>query len=401
MKDLLLVSNGHGEDDIACKIIDVLKVKAPDLALDVWPMVGDGAAYRQRGLTLVGTGNHLPSAGFATLSWRLMAKDLRAGWLGTHGRQIGAARALRSRYRMAVAVGDIVPMVASILARLPFIFVASAKSSYYRSMAFQGFTRLEKRLLAKYSRLTFARDTVSADELRAAGVNVRYAGNPIMDGLETSADLSTLKGGKTVVAVLPGTRADAEDNLMALLDAAACTSHYASDPHALRFVFAVRSGLEAPQLRQKIAESARGWTPLECANDRAESIVLRLGNADGMDALVVTGRFADVLHASTIAIGMAGTANEQAVGLGLPLIAVPSAGPQGRNYVAMKALLFGDAAVTVARDPDIIAATVGLLLGDPARRERMARLGRERMGESGACAAIACEVLAAFASLAA
>ena len=128
---------------------------------------------------------------------------------------------------------------------------------------------------------------------------------------------------------------------------------------------------------------------------------MRLDHPAGMRVLVAKGRFADVLRLSRVVVGMAGTANEQAVGLGIPLVAVPSSGVQGERYVRMKMEYFGEAAVLAPRQPDAVAAAVAGLLSDPARRARMAAAGRERMGLPGGSDAIAAAILARLDALAA
>ncbi|MBK8457211.1 MAG: hypothetical protein IPL47_08990 [Phyllobacteriaceae bacterium] len=93
-KDLLVVGNGHGEDAILGRIVDALGAdEGQRLSIDAWPMVGKGEAFTHRGLPLVGAFNLLPSGGFATLDPRLLFRDLIAGWISTHWRQIMAARA--------------------------------------------------------------------------------------------------------------------------------------------------------------------------------------------------------------------------------------------------------------------------------------------------------------------
>ena len=142
---VLFVSNGHGEDAIACKVIDRVRRLAHRRAVELraWPMVGRGDAYVRWSVPIVGVPNHLPSEGFATLDARLFARDLRAGWLATHWRQVQAARALRGRYALIVAVGDVVPIAAARLARTPCVFIGCAKSAYYGPG--YGYTALERR----------------------------------------------------------------------------------------------------------------------------------------------------------------------------------------------------------------------------------------------------------------
>ena len=47
---------------------------------------------------------------------------------------------------------------------------------------------------------------------------------------------------------------------------------------------------------------------------------------NGAGLLLAQGRFGDILEASSVCIGLAGTANEQAVGLGKPVVAFPGPG---------------------------------------------------------------------------
>ena len=396
MIDIGFFSNGHGEDTIACKVLDQIRLARPSLRVEAWPMVGEGSAYAARGVPLVGALNRLPSSGFATISPKLMLDDLRAGWIATHWRQFRAARAMRGRYRLVAAVGDIIPMLGAIVARSPFMFICCAKSYYY----YQGraYTPLERWLLRKHCMLTFPRDRKTIPELDADGVPNLYLGNPMMDGLAGTGDRLGIGPDAVVIGMLAGTRPDADDNLLDLLDAAGHAHQHVAKPESLRFVFAARSGLEPRNVAAMIAADARlaGWRVTEMADEVAGGVAMRMVDPHGVEVLVAKDRFADVLNLSSVVVGMAGTANEQAIGLGIPLVAVPSAGVQGENYVKMKAAYFGEAAETVPREPQAIAAAMAGILGDPRRRERMAAAGRERMGEPGASEAIAAVMLSAL-----
>jgi uncharacterized protein (TIGR03492 family) len=391
MKDLLFVSNGHGED----VVLDCIRAVRPELAIDAWPMVGEGSTYEARGVEIVGTRNLLPSAGFATLDRGLMIRDLKAGWIGTHWNQFKDARALRGRYRMLVAVGDIIPISAGILSRTPFMFIGCAKSSYYHPK--HGYMPIEKWLLRRYCMRTFPRDFLTTKELDRAGVPNLYLGNPMMDGLEGTGDRLGIPQDSVVVGMMAGTRADAEGNLLDLLAAAGRVHRYHPEPARIRFVFAARSQLDPREVITAIIADPRlsEWNVTELSN-QAEGVVVRLAGPAGMEAVIAKGRFADILHMSDVVVGMAGTANEQAIGLGIPLVTAPSSGVQGEQYVRMKMEFFGEAAVAVRRDPDEIARAVVEILGDPERRARMAAAGRARMGEPGASRAIAEEILKAL-----
>lgn len=369
---ILYLSNGHGEDAIGARIHAALGLPAR-----AWAMVGEGEAWRQAGVEVIGPANRLPSEGFGTLSLRLFLRDLRAGFLPTHARQVTFARRL-SGYRLAVAVGDVVPLAAAWLSGLRTAFVSTAKSAWYGRGT--GHDALDHWLMRRAAAV-FPRDALTAARLAAAGVPCRDRGNPMMDGLEPRNPADLCPPGETAVALLPGSRADAAGNARLLLEAAARLP-------GVRALVAATPALDAAQA------VPADWAPhpWDAALPGAPHLALR--HAGGARALIVTDRFADCLHAATLAIGMAGTANEQAVGLGLPLIAVPGLGNQGAAFVAMKAHYFGPAAVTAPRDPAAIAAAARALLADPARRAAMGAAGRERMGPPGAAAAIAADLRA-------
>lgn len=397
MKTILFISNGHGEDDIAGKIIDRLRrMDLPALKIDAWPMVGRGEAYGPRGILPVGTPNVLPGAGFGTLNLRLFWRDLRAGWFSTYLRQMRAARGLRGRYALVVAVGDIVVIAAALLARTPFLFVGSAKSAYYSGT--HRYNRLEKALLRRSCRLAFPRDAGTAAEMERAGIRNRFVGNPMMDDLEGTGETFNIPPTATVVGLLPGSRADMHENALTLLAVAAAAAGQPGLATPLHFLFAAPSGMDPDEILRHVGEGRRapGWrrAPL-LPDDPARGIVLNLAHARGPAAGVVKGKFADVLRRSQVVIGLAGTANEQAVGLGKPLITFPGL-IQGPQFVRMKMRLFDAAAIAVAPRPEVVARALVNLLRDPVTQARMSRAGRERMGPPGASDAIAEAVRAAL-----
>jgi len=387
---LLVASNGHGEDDIACKVLAcLLDADRNRSTVDAWPMVGEGRAYRELGIPTVGPRNTLPSAGFATLDWRLMAADLRSGWIGTHWMQYRFVRRLRSRYDAIIGVGDIIPLLVSRFSGLPMFFVACAKSAYYESG--DGYTFLEKQLMRRSCLAVFPRDRLTSDRLQMSGVANEYLGNPMMDGLTPDKGIPTDASESTWIAMLPGSRSDALDNLFLLLAAAARLSEKSDQRVSLGFAIAAHRSLSLQQIRETIIQAGvGGWNPVRHDHsDGTDDATLALIHESGGRVLIMKDRFADILHAASLAIGMAGTANEQAVGLGIPLVTVPSTGVQGHNYARMKMKFFGESAVMAQNDAENIADVSLSLLQDAAACHRMALAGRERMGQPGASKAIA------------
>ncbi len=388
---LLVISNGHGEDDIACKVVACLHNARPEtLEIEAWPMVGEGQAYYRHDVPTVGPKNTLPSAGFATLDWRLMADDLKGGWIGTHWRQYLFVRAIRGRYDAIIGVGDVIPLLVSRLSGIPMFFVACAKSAYYEPG--DGYTRTEKRLMRRCCLAVFPRDRLTSTRLQASGVANEYLGNPMMDGLEPDDGLQPVRADETGIALLPGSRQDSADNLLLLLRAASKIATRHERPASLAFAVAAHQALPLAELRRTImTETGEAqWLPASPDTPgRVEDDELNFVHRAGSRLLIAKDRFAEILHGASLAIGMAGTANEQAIGLGVPLLAVPSTGVQGKNYVRMKMKFFGESAVMAASEPENMAGTALSLLQDKAACHRMAAAGRERMGPPGASKAIA------------
>lgn len=383
---LLVLSNGHGEDEIAVRILDELRsVAKKPLDVSVWPLVGEGHAYRRGGWPIAGPLNCLPSGGFGTIDFRQGARDLRAGWIGAHWRQARWALKLAGRYRFVMAVGDIVPILAARLISAPYVLVGCAKSAYFGWTP--SYSWPERLLLRRNCRMIYARDDLTANELQRLALPARFVGNPMMDGLAGTGEPFDIDRNALVVAMIAGSRDDAEANTAGLLDIALHLIDRFEPKRELNFLFPAHAGLDFDRVC-RLLQSGQGRWRLESKAPDAASPGIRF-RAGKTRALLAKGRFADCLRQADVAIGMAGTANEQAVGIGLPLIAVPGLGAQGERYVRMKMNYFGDAAITVARDPASVAEALQRILEDPQLRCRMSRAGRARMGEPGGSAIIA------------
>lgn len=373
--DVVVISNGHGEDEIAGLIIDRLRSMVPaGTRLIAWPMVGSGERYRFRSIATLGPGARLPAEGFSTVSLGHFLRDMRAGLAGTYLRQLVFAPSLARHARAAIAIGDIVPLTAAGLSGLPTVFLSTAKSAFYGSPT--GHNALE-RVLMRRCRTVFVRDELTAGGLRARGVDAVFAGNPMMDGTAEPAGPALICPGEIGIAVLPGSRADAPANARALLEGLDGAIGRIGDAGALRFLFALAPDTDPAAVTKGGAHG--GWS--------ATGGVLT--HPTGAEAHLVRDRFAAVLRASTLAIGMAGTANEQAIGVGLPLIALPGHGNQNAAYLRMKKRYFGDAAIASGGDAESLARHLDTLLGSPELRSRMADEGRRRMGPPGGSQRIA------------
>jgi uncharacterized protein (TIGR03492 family) len=177
----------------------------------------------------------------------------------------------------------------------------------------------------------------------------------------------------SVVLLLPGSRADATINLSALLEG--LPPH-----HRIREGFiCLRDGAFASTRRGRA--TAKRW--------QADGESLRRGPT----TVRLTRDFGAALEAATIAVGLAGTANEQTAGLGKPVVAFPALGVQyTRRFMALQRRLLGNALVATESGAEAAVAVLRLLK-DPGERQRRGQTGRQRMGSGGAVERIAQEIL--------
>ena len=366
-RSVLIVSNGHGEDAVGMALATRLK---PSAAITAFPLVGTGGAYAD--VALLEPRRALPSGGFGLRgSWRGLWADLWSGgmrhWMG----QRATLRRQRGRHNLVVAIGDVYCLRMAALAGTYTDFVATAKSEYG-----QPHGAFERLLLRRYARAIFTRDQVTADALHHAGLPARYVGNPLMDTIGISGGRPSLDGMRPTVTILPGSRADAYANLGPLLQM--CGRIVGRVPS--HFLCALAPGIDLK--RVKAVAATIGWV--------LEGEVLRRDHV----AVTLTRAFGDAVQAADVVVGLAGTANEQAAGLGKPVVTFAGGGTQVTSqFVRLQKRLLGDALIVADNGADAAEAVVRLL-GDPNERATRGNVGRQRMGQPGAVARIAESVLA-------
>jgi len=124
--------------------------------------------------------------------------------------------------------------------------------------------------------------------------------------------------------------------------------------------------------------------------------VIALASREAVEIAFVRDGLAASLGAADVVLGQAGTGNEQAAGLGKPVVAAaaPGESPQSVGWYRMRQQkLLGDALVVLSEDDDAFARDVLALLADRDRLAAMSAAGRERMGSPGASDAIAQAVI--------
>ena len=389
MPSMLIVSNGYGEAAIARYIAREVVRLAPDARVEHFRLVGRDAADAWP--PPVGPQQDMPSGGLVTYgNARSVFADLRAGLLSSTLRQFAFLRTQRRR-DVLVAVGDVYCLATCLwFARRPTVFVATAKSEYVA-----GHSRLEC-WIARHAVVTFARDAPTAHALKTRGVRARWVGNLMMDGVADQPDGALpVDPGALRIGVLPGSRRDAPSNAARAVRRLRLIAR-ALKPNGerLQALVSIADPIAAGEIERAVA--AQG-VRIDGSGGREGPIVRGHADETNLEIVLASGHFAELLGASELVFGQAGTANEQAAGLGKPVIASSDAGRPPEHagwYRRRQKRLLGDALLVLPDDDLSFVEGVLRLLDDPARRQHMADAGRERMGQAGGSARVAQSVLA-------
>jgi uncharacterized protein (TIGR03492 family) len=388
---ILFISNGHGEDLNGSQVLAALRQQQPTVELAAMPIVGAGNAYRKLDVDIIGPTETLPSGGFIYMDRWKFIEDLRSGLLTLLWRQIKAIRAYSRDCAAIFATGDVVVLAIAYLTGKPYSTFIVSTSAYY-----EGRMRLPLLtnwlLRQKGCRQAFTRDRFTAEDLQRQGIkSATFVGYPIMDVLQpTGKDLHLLPN-VPMVALLPGSRQpEAAANLELLMALAIATTQVFKD-RPIQFYLAATPNLFAPDSagEEPIDRVAR---KLDWNYDRITQTLDR----EGVKIFCSSDAFADILTQSSIVVGMAGTAIEQAVGLGKPVIQIPGKGPQFTyRFAEAQMRLLGRGVQTIgtaaATTTEIAAAAIAIdrTLADSDYLADCLAQGLERVGTPGGAAAMA------------
>ncbi|MDH6059774.1 lipid-A-disaccharide synthase-related protein [Chrysosporum bergii ANA360D] len=426
---LLVLSNGHGEDLIAVRILQQLQQQENPPDIFALPLVGEGRAYQQLNIPCIGSVRTMPSGGFIYMDGRQLVRDVRGGLLQLTLNQIQALRRWVSNQKKLgnkqaiLAVGDIVPLLFAAFSNANYAFVGTAKSEYYvrdevgllprkspgaRWENFSGsiYHPWERWLMSRRRcRAVFPRDTLTTQILKKWPIPAFDLGNPMMDGLEPKFLLPEFYTPQSqgqeiprplVITLLPGSRvpeAYANWEIIMAAVSALITSLLEVHPtlHSsgnVIFLAAIAPGLDENILSQTV--KSQGWEanpnqPPIPITDPQTLIFKRRNNY----ILLTQQAYNECLHWGDFAIAMAGTATEQFIGLGKPAIAIPGHGPQyNPAFAEAQSRLLGQSLLLVD-NPAQVPQALQSLWQNPDTLHMIAENGIRRMGKPGAARRIA------------
>jgi uncharacterized protein (TIGR03492 family) len=398
---ILSLSNGHGEDVIAAKILQELQQQSLAVEIVALPIVGKGQAYQNLSIPIWGDVKTMPSGGFNQDGQQLW-RDVQGGLLQLTIAQWQTIKRWAAIDGKILAVGDIVPLLMARYSGAAYSFVGTAKSEYYLvDNNQQPLPHRQKSLEARSGSIyfpwerwlmrhpncqgVFPRDQITTKKLNQFQIPAWDLGNPMMDGLQRGREVSGLLDRELDlrVTLLPGSR----------------------PPEAYRNWQILVAGLEnlGEVLPGRVIEAIAGITPSLDLAELQKSLqvwkFIGFGEWGGTWQLnnlrlhLAVDQYAHCLAWGDLALAMAGTATEQFVGLGKPALVIPGAGPQfTRLFADRQCDLLGESVILVD-DPQAVGGVVSNLLGNIDKLANIARNGQLRMGEAGAAARIATKLV--------
>ena len=389
---ILFISNGYGEDNVAAHIAAAYKERFPEHTVEGFPTVGSGRFYEQLGIALAGRGIDLPSEGFVRSPGDFF-KDVLHGFFAKTIRLGFTIRKTSVGFELLVVVGDpYLLLFSSVFSPLPRgkkVFVGLQQSEWYGSRKpFKlHYSALERLWLKRFSGLVIVRDTKTRDYLIGKGVRSAFsAGNPMMDCFPIGEE-PVFPVGRTVIGILPGSKREAYDNFGNILETVEGLNRRAGAEMKLLFAVAFPPNLDIGVIQKryglKKAQAARWARGFE---------VYRLEKS-GIELYFSKTLFGNILSESTALIGLSGTANEQAAGLGKPVFAFWGDGPQiTKKFLIAQKKLLGEALFVFPPDPEEIVRCMYEVLQDEALMKKAREDGIRRMSGRGSIGLILGEI---------
>lgn len=389
---LLVLSNGHGEDEIAIRIIERLQRSIPELDLAALPIVGQGYAYKNLQIPLAGRVQQMPSGGFIYQGGSPLWQDLRGGLIQLTIEQLNLVRQWGKKGTI-LAIGDIVPLLYAWFSKADYAFVGTAKSEYYLRDETDWLDRtswLERQSRSVYlpwerwlmsrarCKAVFPRDSLTSKILQQWSIPAYDLGNPMMDTMKPKT--GDREFGRLDILLLPGSRMpEALRNWQQILVAASATIAALPD-ETISFGAAIAPSLD---LETFLFEAvAQGW---QVAQTQPQTVTL----IQNKQTLTLSQQSYRQFLQADVAIAMAGTATEQFVGLGKPAVIFPGEGPQFTYaFAEAQARLLG-CSIAMVSSPTQVGKAIAKIMKDARLLAEIAVNGRRRLGEAGAAQRIA------------
>ena len=391
---LLVLSNGHGEDQIAIRIIKQLQNVNRELELAALPIVGQGYAYKDCNIAIAGRVQQMPSGGFIYKGGNPLWQDVRGGLIQLTIEQIKLVRQWGKGGGAILAVGDIVPLLYAWFSKANYAFVGTARSEYYLrddTGWLAQTSKIERQIGSVYMpwerwlmsrnacKGVFPRDSLTTNILQQWSIPAYNLGNPMMDDIAFEAKAS--ESSDLNILLLPGSRMpEASRNWQKILNAASDAIDRLQ-PKPVQLLAAIAPSLDLQPFID--AATTQGW---QVTKEEFQMCLIEQENAS---LTLSQSSYPQFLQQANIAIAMAGTATEEFVGLGKPAIIMPGEGPQFTYaFAEAQSRLLGCSIIMIGGVEEAGKA-IAQVINNPQQLQQIAINGKRRMGEAGAALRIA------------
>ncbi|MGL4366794.1 MAG: hypothetical protein ACRCTQ_00705 [Brevinemataceae bacterium] len=385
---ICVIANGFAEEIIASHLMSEMRNSLRELKKEhMYQFVGgslvsSGKWYQEEKFPVFFAGGVTPSGGFPTKSLKGFLLDAESG---AFAKPFCLSKKVKewAKYSLCltIVVGDVFLMMTSAgelkKKHIPLVFIPTAKSDYIRPHF-----RIEKMWIRKYANLVYTRDQITCDDFVNSGINAYYEGNLIQDLVNPQAE--HIESNIPIVALFPGSRQEAAKNLkkiMTLVNQIEQPVHWA---------LVKADSININEFTEILKED--GWFEGSFQSD------VFIFNKQERQLVIYPNRLFDAVAVSCyFAISLAGTAGEQVVGLGKPVIGFCGTGPQSTHWRMLdNEKLLGDAFLYERKFPQGVVTKIYYLLNRSYEVKRLGRIGLDRMGQTGATKKIAQKIISKY-----
>jgi len=358
------------------------------------PLVGNGDVFnsiKSNNFRKIGYLKELPSGGFSNQSVKGFLLDLFAGFLIDNIRNFLLVKQ-KSQYNCKIiAVGDFLPLLYAWSSECDFSFIGTPKSDhtwssgpgwdlsdFYHKLKGSEWDPWEV-FLMKSSRCKnlIMRDKITANNLNKKNIDAKFLGNPMMDFVNATNDkISNIISFKRIILLVGSRYPEALKNLDNFLN---CLKDFDLSKDLL-ILLPLSINANVIQIQNYL--NKYGFIK--------QSKVKFLIDEDSVwkkkdqYVLIGKGKFNSWANMAEGGLCNAGTATEQIAGLGIPSLSLPGPGPQfSKSFAKRQSRLLGGS-VLVCKNKKILLKRLSLLLERKVDRLEQAKIGKKRMGKSGA-----------------
>jgi len=317
---ILILSNGHGED-LSGSLIAKQFVKS-GFSVHALPIVGMGNHYEKENIKIIGKTKEFSTGGIGYNSFKGRLTEIFGGEILYFLKKLYLTYKIRKKYDYFFVVGDIVPVFFAWFCKKDFFTYLVAYSSHYEGKLNLPWPS-KFFLLSQNAKKIYTRDSLTANDLTLQlKKKVSFLGNPFMDKFFPININKELKKSKFSIGLFPGSRfPEILDNFVLILEVLEALSDLRYF-QKIEFNFAIVNALSSSKIKEIFQN--RGWLNLEQIK---EKYLLKF-QYKSLEVNIYWNNFEEILLKSRCCISMAGTAAEQAIGLGKPVIQIEGKGPQ-------------------------------------------------------------------------